>query len=161
MDLLNYWFGKIEDASIGQMFFRAVLVFITTWLVVRAAGKRVFAKRSTIDIITIMIIGGILGRVITGAAPFLPSMCASAILVILQDLLAWGGACSSTFRRVIHGRPTLLFSNNRADPTKMKKAFISHEDLLEALRQQTNSEDFSQVEKIFLETNGQLTVIKK
>ena len=41
----------------------------------------------------------------------------------------------------------------------MRRALVTHKDLLEAIRRKQGSDDFSMVARVILERNGDLTVI--
>lgn len=43
----------------------------------------------------------------------------------------------------------------------MKLSSISHDDLLEGLRKEAHTESWEAIEKAYMETSGEITVVKK
>jgi uncharacterized membrane protein YcaP (DUF421 family) len=58
-----------------------------------------------------IILGGKLSRVITGAAPFVPVIASTFTIIIIHRLLAWACLCNHTLGRVIKGEKKILYQN--------------------------------------------------
>jgi uncharacterized membrane protein YcaP (DUF421 family) len=161
MEWIQQLFGKQSDLNILQMSARGIIVFLAALLVLRIGSKRSFGKESAIDHVVMIILGGMLGRAITGAEPFLPVMAAVFAIILTHRLLAW--ICLSNHRlgNIIKGEKKLLFSDGKPHENNMKHNLISNEDLNEGIRLVLNENDRDKVKEIFIERNGQMSVVKK
>ena len=75
--------GTPMEITWWQMAIRAVIIFLYGVILLRVAGQRAFGQQSALDIILTVLIGSNLSRAMTGGAPFLPTMAASATLTLL------------------------------------------------------------------------------
>jgi uncharacterized membrane protein YcaP (DUF421 family) len=149
-----------QDISWLQMSLRATLIFTLGILVVRFAATRAFGKWSALDIILAVIVGSNLSRALTGSAPFLPTMIATAVLVVLHGLLALAAARWSWLSTLTKGASVTLVTNGKVDEAAMRRAGIGLGDLRMALRAQGH-EDLENVRSVSLERNGDISVISK
>ncbi|PWS32685.1 DUF421 domain-containing protein [Pedobacter paludis] len=152
-------FGKGSDLSVLQMSIRAVVVFLAAYIFIRLSGRRSFALRSPLDNIIVILLGAILSRAVVGASPFLPVMAASLAIVILHRLLAWITSTKSQLARIITARRILLYDHGRFIDTALKKALISQEDIREKIRQSLHSDSLEQVDQVYMERDGQISII--
>ena len=81
---------SIDNKEIGvlQMAARAAIVYIVTVLIVRLGKKRFMGQATAFDVILGIMLGSIVSRAITGNAPFLPALAASAVLVGMHWLFS-------------------------------------------------------------------------
>ncbi|GAB3833532.1 hypothetical protein GCM10028895_52720 [Pontibacter rugosus] len=71
-----------------QMSVRAVVVFFAALMVSFIGSNRVFSKSSFPDIVFGIMYGSVLSRAITGSSPFLPTLAAALVLVLVHKGLA-------------------------------------------------------------------------
>jgi uncharacterized membrane protein YcaP (DUF421 family) len=161
MEWIQQLFGKENDLNSLQMSARGIIVFLAALLVLRIGSKRSFGKESAIDHVVMIILGGMLGRAITGAEPFLPVMSAVFSIVIIHKLLAWLCLSNKWLGNMIKGEKKLLFTEGNPEKTNMKKTLISSDDLDEGVRLMLNENSLENVKEIFIERNGQISVVKK
>ena len=152
-------FGSGAHLAWWQECLRAILIFGYGLLLVRAAGRRVFGKWAALDIIVSIIVGSNLSRAITGSAPLVGTLAATALLMGLHWILAQGAARFTPVSRLLEGRPVALAVDGRLERTKLRRDAISEADLKEALRQ-AGTEQASQTRLIMLEPSGKITVLK-
>ncbi|WP_091740617.1 DUF421 domain-containing protein [Phenylobacterium immobile] len=158
MDLLYDLIGRHgETITWSQMSARALLIFLIGLAFVRLAGERVFGKWGALDILLAIIIGSNLSRTITGGAPFFPTLCATAVLIGVHALLAYA-ATWWPLGDLLKGRPTQLVADGQIDWRAMRRHGVGQGDLDQALRQ-AGQMDLSAVKAVFLERNGDLSVI--
>lgn len=157
MTLLDTLFGTGRDLTLAQECARAVLIFAYGLLLMRLSGRRTFGKWSALDIIVSIMLGSSLSRALTGSAPLLGTMAASAVLVLLHWLLAQGAARSSVLARLVEGTAIDLGRGGRLDETVRLRQSLSAADLDEALRQ-TGIDDVRETARITLEPSGKITV---
>lgn len=161
MEWIHTLFGEGKDLNSLQMSCRAIIAFFITLILIRIAGIRTFGKKSAFDNVIIIMLGSILSRVVVGASPFIPTTLACLAFVLVHWLLARISVYNDTVGRWIKGERTSLYTGGRENEENMKKARISHKDLVEGLRLKINTESFEEVKEIFLERNGEISVVKK
>jgi uncharacterized membrane protein YcaP (DUF421 family) len=151
----------LESRDIGllQMCLRAIIVYVVTVAIVRLGKKRFMGRTTAFDVILGIMLGSIVSRAITGNAPFVPALAASAVLMAMHWLfsgiaLHWHG-----FGHAIKGSPELLVRNGKVDEQMMRRVHMTEHDLWEDLRGKSVW-DLKQVSEARLERSGQLSVIK-
>jgi uncharacterized membrane protein YcaP (DUF421 family) len=106
-------------------------------------------------------LGSILSRVVVGASPFIPTTVACLAFVLVHWLLARISVHNDHVGRFVKGERISLYVDGRKNEKNMERSRISDKDLLEGLRLRINDESFEEVEEIFLERNGEISVVKK
>ncbi|MDB5278589.1 MAG: hypothetical protein JWR61_3544 [Ferruginibacter sp.] len=161
MEFFNHLFGKEEQLTTLQMCARAAIVFIAALIVMRIGSARTFGKASAIDQVVMIILGGILSRVITGASPFIPVMASTFTIILLHRLLAWVCMYNHTLGKLVKGEKKILYKADQLVDSNMKQVLVSEEDLQQGIREKLNEQDTKNVDKIFIERNGEISVVKK
>jgi len=161
MEFINHLFGKEEELTLLQMCARGTLVFLTALIIMRIGSVRTFGKESAIDHVVMIILGGILSRVITGAAPFIPVMAATFTIIIIHRLLAWICMYNHILGNIIKGEKRVLYTEDKIIRSNMKKVVVSEEDLKQGIRLGLNEQDMKNVKEILIERNGEISVVKK
>ena len=148
------------DIAWWQMSARAVLIFFFGLVLVRVAGKRVFGKWTALDIVVSIIIGSNLSRALTGAAPFVETVMATTVLVVLHSALIMAGVRWPALGHLMKGRGVRLIEDGRPDHQAMRKHGIGEHDLEEALHG-AGLDDPAGVRAAYLERNGDISVLKR
>src|SRR6476620_2190228 len=89
MEVLNEIFGTGKDLTALQMSARAFVFFFITLLYIRISGMRSFGKKSSIDMIIVIVLGSVIARGIAGASGFGATAASAAVLLIAHRLTAW------------------------------------------------------------------------
>lgn len=158
---LNYLFGSGEDLTPLQMAVRSFLMFFITLILIRIGGMRIFGKKSAFDYIIIIMLGAVLARGVVGASPFLSTVAAAAVMILIHKALAMLAMKFVWVGKMVKGIHRKLYDNGLRDRKNMELVGISEDDLLEAVRLQLNKTSLDEVEKIIIEKNGEMSVIKK
>lgn len=161
MQLINTLFGHGKDLNSLQMVCRAIAAFFITLVLLRIAGIRTFGKRTAFDNVIMIMLGSILSRVVVGASPFIPTTLACLAFSIIHSVLGWLGCYYETIGRWVKGEKLLLYIEGKENQRNMHKARISRKDLLESVRSQLHQDGLDQVEKIYIERSGDLSIICK
>jgi len=161
MELIYNLFGSGKDLTSPQMICRAVLAFLITLALIRIAGIRTFGKRSAFDNVIVIMLGSIFSRVVVGASPFVPTTLACLAFVLVHWLLGYVSVRSDLVGRLVKGEKVTLYADGKPNEANMRKAMVSEKDLKESVRLRLNSDDLSQVERIVIERNGDISVIRK
>jgi uncharacterized membrane protein YcaP (DUF421 family) len=161
-DLARFLLGAgLESKEINalQMGLRAAIIYVVTVVIVRLGKKRFLGRATAFDVILGIMLGSVVSRAVTGNAPMLPALAASAVLVVMHFVfsgiaLRWHG-----FGSLIKGSPRLLVRGGSVDERNLRKAHMTEHDLDEDLRSKSVSR-LDEVAEARLERSGQLSVIK-
>jgi uncharacterized membrane protein YcaP (DUF421 family) len=153
-------FAQTTHLSILQMVIRALLVFIAALLMLRLAGKRTFGKRSAIDNVIMIMLGAILSRAVVGASPFVPVILSSLVIVLFHRLLVFISIYNRQIGMLVKGKKESLYKSGSWNEVKMRRCMMSKEDVMEGVRIQINSESFSTIQEIFIERNGEISIVR-
>lgn len=166
MDLLDLWESALglgaeaKDLEPGQMALRAVAMYIVVLAIVRLAKKRFLGSASAFDVVVGIIVGSIASRAITGNAPLLPSLAATAAIIVMHWLFSAFALRSHGFGKLIKGSSRVLVRNGEVDDAGLRAVHMTQRDLEEALRQQ-GVDNLQKVSEARLERNGSVSVIER
>jgi uncharacterized membrane protein YcaP (DUF421 family) len=148
-----------RDINVLQMGLRAAIVYVVTVLMVRLAKKRFMGRATAFDVILGIMIGSIVSRAVTGNAPFLPALVATAVLLAMHWLFSGIAMRWHGFGTLIKDKSQVLVRKGDVDAQAMRQAHMTEHDLWEDLRGKGISR-LEQVEEARLERSGKLSVIK-
>jgi len=160
-DLLQKLLGSNSELTWYQMADRTVIVFILMVVLIRISGRRSFGIKSPFDVTITILLGAILGRTVVGASAFIPTIAAATTLVFLHLLFAWLCIRYHKFGVLVKGNPVLLYSNGQIHMQALERSLLSIHDLMEGIRLSGNKESLQDIESVYLERNGKISVIKK
>lgn len=161
MDIIITIFGEGKDLTIGQVMARAVVIFLITLVLIRISGRRSFGVKTPLDNIIVILLGALLSRAIAGVSPFVPVVAASFTLVIMHRILAWMISHSKKVKKVLEGDKILLFKEGKFIDENLKKALVNEEEVISGVRILALIDDLATVDRIFIESSGKFSVIKK
>lgn len=140
---------------------RAVIAFLLAIILVRLAGRRSFGLQSPFDTVISLLLGATLSRGVVGASSFTGTLGACLVLVTLHRLLAYVCLHSTVISRLVSGKNQVLYENGQLNQANMKAMLVSEQDLEEAVRLNGNEATFESVEKVMIERNGHISIVKK
>lgn len=150
-----------EGITLFHMAVRAAIVYVAGLALVRLGKNRLLGRTTAFDIILAFILGSLLSRAINGGAPMLGTLTAAAVLVLLH----WGFALMTLYSdrldRLFKGTQIELVRRGEIDRRGLRKAEISEQDLMEALRLQGGLADVREVFAACLERNGAISVVPR
>jgi uncharacterized membrane protein YcaP (DUF421 family) len=166
MELLDLWESALgvgleaKDLSASQMALRAVAIYVAVLAILRLAKKRFLGRASAFDVVVGIIVGSIASRAITGNAPLLPSLAATAAIIAMHWLFSALAVRSHGFGKLIKGDSQVLVRDGQLDEEVLRATHMTERDLEEALRQQ-GVKDLGEVAEARLERDGSVSVIEK
>ena len=148
-----------RDINVWQMGLRAGVIYLATLLIVRMAKKRFMGRATAFDMILGIMLGSVVSRAITGNAPLLPALAATAVLVAMHWAFSGAAVHWNAFGHAIKGRSQTLIQDGQVDTAALRRVHMTDHDLREDLRSNGVS-DPEQVTEARLERSGELSVIK-
>lgn len=148
-------------AEYTLIFIRSAGAYVILLIIARIMGKKQLSQLTFFDYIVGITIGSIAS-----------SMSVDQNIKIsngIASIIVWGGLPiftsylalkSRSFNRMVNGTPTILIENGKILEKNLKKTQLNLGDLLLSLREK-NAFKLSDVEFAVLETNGNVSVMKK
>ena len=160
MEMLRTLIGPDDgSANAAQLCARAVILLLVGILYIRIAGRRTFSQASPLDIVVAIVVGSNLSRAMTGKAPFLETLAATLLLVVLHRVLARLTLRWRWLARLMKAEPVVLVRDGAMDLRAMARHGIGEADLLEGLRLE-NVEALQDAHLATLENSGAISVVK-
>lgn len=161
METLQEIFSLETELTALQMACRATAIFFIAFILIRVAGRRSFGIRTPIDNIIVILLGAILSRAVVGSSPFIPIIFASFILCVLHRIFGWLFTHYESFGRMVEGEKIILYANGKFLKENMKRGLVREEDIMQGVRKATLLDSIEDIDKIYLEHNGEISLIKK
>jgi uncharacterized membrane protein YcaP (DUF421 family) len=161
MELLKELIGEGDKLSPLQMTVRTVIIFIVTLILIRLSGRRSFGMRMPLDNVITILLGGILSRAVVGASPFCSTLAAATTIAVMHRLFGWLGFYSKWFGKVVKGEEKIIYSGGKIHEENMKHCMLTEKDLLEGIRLGSNMNSVEEVDEVYMERDGQISVVKK
>lgn len=151
----------IENMDFWEMLLRTTFAFIILMILARLMGKKQISQLTFFHYVTGITIGSIAAEISAQSeTPFLNGAVAMiwwAILTVLVNLIT---IKSKKARILFDDQPTIIIHRGKISEQGMKKARLTLNDLNMMLREQSIF-TVTDVNYAILETNGQLSVMKK
>lgn len=161
MELLITIFGEDKNLNALQMSCRGLVVFMIALVLIRISGRRSFGVRSPLDNIIGILLGAVMSRAVVGASPFIPVMVCCFVIVLLHRVLGWIIATNRRFAGIIEGEKILLYDDSRFIDDNLKRALVCREDVMQGVRKSALTEDMDNIDKVYMERNGDISAIKR
>lgn len=151
----------MELGRLFATFYRTIILYTLTLVVVRIMGKRSIAQLAPFDLVVMIIVGSVAAIPIEEIDRDIWSGLVSILtLGLLQYILAVLTMRSRLIEKVTQGVPTVLVRNGQILEDNMEKERVTEADLNITLREQ-GIDDIGDVEIAALEPHGLISVIKK
>jgi uncharacterized membrane protein YcaP (DUF421 family) len=161
METLIKIFGEGKDLNFQQMCCRGFVIFIIAWLLIRLSGRRSFGLGRPLDNIIVILLGAILSRAVAGASPFIPTIGACLVIVLMHRLCAKISIHNRRFSSIVNGDNIILYKDGAFNKENMDKCLVRKEDLEETVRLRASTDDLENIRSISMEKNGELSAVKK
>jgi uncharacterized membrane protein YcaP (DUF421 family) len=162
MDIFIKIFGEDRHLDALQMICRGVAVFFIALILIRISGRRSFGLRTPLDNVITILLGAILSRAVVGVSPFLPVVATCFMIVALHRVFSWlVTKYHKIFGRWLEGSIIELFDDGKFKKENMRRAMVSEEDMMQGIRKSALTEDMGEIDKVYMERNGEISAIKK
>lgn len=160
-EIIKIFASKGSDLNFWEAAIRAIIVFISAIVILKAGKRKFLGKNSALDFILAICIGSTLSRSINGSSTLWPSLAASLALVLFHSLLSFIASKSKNFSDFLNGKSIILIDNGEKIKDEMVRHHIEDKDLIEAVRLSTHKSSMDKVKQAFLETNGSISIVNK
>jgi uncharacterized membrane protein YcaP (DUF421 family) len=150
-----------DELTSGHMAARAVVVYVLGLAMARIGKRRFLAKASAFDVLLAIVFGSVISRAITGSAPFVPTLVAGLVLIVVHRTFAVIAFRSHGFGLLVKADPRLLVRDGEMLEDAMRASFISERDLRAALRSEASITDLREVKEARLERSGDISVLQR
>jgi len=151
----------IPTHSVAEIMLRGTIMYLALFLILRFVMLR---QSSTIGIADILVIVVIADAAQNAFAKEYKSITEGVVLVLIivfwDVILNWLSFRFPAFRRLLAPPPLALVENGQMNRRNMRKELITEEELRSQLRQQGVA-GLEEVERVCLEANGEISVVKK
>ncbi len=145
----------------ANVFIRTVILYILIVALMRLTGKRQIGQLELTELVTAFMISELASYPISNnAVPLVYGILPAVTLVCLEVFLSYFAVKSRTFRKLVAGNALMLVRKGMIDKAVLKKARITVEELISAMRMAGISA-LGDVEYAFLEQNGTISVLPK
>lgn len=135
--------------------------YILLLVLSKLVGRKLLARITYFDFLIGVTFGSLTYHIsLGGDNSFLSGITAALIITLLTVLTDYLNIKSRTFRKLEEGKPVILISNGQILNGNLKKVRISIEKLSMLLRQK-DVFDISDINYAILETDGEMTILKK
>lgn len=140
---------------------RSLLAFAMLLMLARLMGKKQISQLTYFDYIVGITIGNISAAMaVDQGVKIVDAALGLVVWGVLPIIIGVFGLKSNTLRRIFDGKPTDLIRDGKVLKRNLRKERMNTGDLMLGLRNK-NAFNLTDVEFAVLETNGQLSVMKK
>src|SRR6476469_3431159 len=141
--------------------FRGIFVFFFLYVLMRMMGRRELSSLEPFDLILLIVLGDAVQQGLTQDDYSLTgAFLAIGTIAVLQVFVSWIGFRFPRARPVIEGTPIVVVQDGDVIERNARRERLSLAEIREAARLQGIGQ-LSQVKWGVLETNGQITFIKR
>lgn len=143
-----------------ELMIRGTAMFWFLLLIFRFVLRRDMGDVGVSDFLFVVILGDAARNAMIGdGTSLVDGMVLIGTLVAWNFFLDWLGYRVPAVERFVSGRRLCLVRHGRMQRRAMRREYISEEDVLAKVREE-GLEDLAQVKRMYLETDGQISVIK-
>jgi uncharacterized membrane protein YcaP (DUF421 family) len=140
---------------------RAFLSFLVLLTLARILGKKQISHLTFFDYVVGIVIGDIAATMaVDPSMKFTNGLVGLVIYTLLSLIIAFGAIKSFKFRELVESSPSILIKDGKIMGKNLFKNRLTFDDLLNGLRVK-DAFNISEVELAMLETDGQISVLKK
>ena len=159
--ILLFMEGRISMPEYWLILIRTLVSYALLFVMARSLGKRQISQLTFFDYVVGIVIGDMASSIaIDTQIKMLNGIIGLVVYSLLTIVIAFGAIKSFRFRNLVDSRPAILVEGGKILEDNLLKNQMTVEDLMSSLREK-NAFKLEEVELAVLETNGQLSVMKK
>lgn len=142
-----------------RIIFSTSVIYLFIVIAIRLFGKKELAQLSVVDMVFILLISNAVQNAMVGPDSTLSGgLVAATTLFVLNYILKYLQYRFPKFGKVVEGDAIMLIYKGRVLETHLKKAQLTHEELLEAVREH-GVPSVKDVDLAILEVDGNISVL--
>jgi uncharacterized membrane protein YcaP (DUF421 family) len=140
---------------------RAIFSFIVLFTLARILGKKQISHLTFFDYVVGIVIGDMASTMaIETELKITNGLIGLVVYTLFSVILAYGAIKSFKFRDLVESSPSILVKNGKIMEKNLFKHKMTFDDLMNGLREK-DAFKLDEVEMAILETNGQISILKK
>jgi uncharacterized membrane protein YcaP (DUF421 family) len=140
---------------------RAVVLYVFIIFVLRVTGRRELSSLSAVDLVLLIVLGDAIQQGLTqDDYSVTGAMIAVATIATLQVGTSYLSFRSERAKHVLEGYPIVVIQDGELLDENLKRDRMTPDDVAEEMRMQQIA-SFEDVQWAILETNGQISFVKK
>src|SRR3954447_9558643 len=144
------------DIALRALFLYAFVVFV-----MRVLGRRELSSLSAVDLVLLIVLGDAIQQGLTqDDYSVTGAVIAVSTIAAIQVASSYLSFRSRRARKVIEGEPIVVIQDGKVLETNLKRERLTEDEVAEELRMQQIG-SFDEVQWGILETNGQISFVKK
>ncbi len=148
----------VPTESILEVIIRGTIMYLAMYFLLRIF-RRQSGNIGIADLLVIVVIADAAQNGMAGDSKSITEAVILIMTIILWDFFFdWLGYKSVFASRFLSPNPLLLIENGRIIKRNLEKEFITEDELLSQLRQQ-GKDDYSDIKKCYLESNGHFSIL--
>ncbi len=140
---------------------RAIFSFLVLFSLARILGKKQISQLTFFDYVVGIVIGDMASQIaIDTSMKIVNGLIGLVVYTLLSVILAYGAIKSFKFRDLVESSPSILIKDGKIMERSLFRHKMTYDDLMNGLREK-DAFKIDEVEMAILETNGQISVMKK
>jgi uncharacterized membrane protein YcaP (DUF421 family) len=140
---------------------RAIFSFLVLFTLARILGKKQISQLTFFDYVVGIVIGDMASQIaIDTSMKIVNGLIGLVVYTLLSIILAYGAIKSFKFRDLVESSPSILIKDGKIMEKDLFKHKMTYDDLMNGLREK-DAFMIDEVEMAILETNGEISVMKK
>lgn len=140
---------------------RAIFSFLVLFSLARILGKKQISHLTFFDYVVGIVIGDMASQIaIDTSMKIVNGLIGLVVYTLLSVILAYGAIKSFKFRDLVESSPSILIKDGKIMERSLFRHKMTYDDLMNGLREK-DAFKIDEVEMAILETNGQISVMKK
>ncbi len=158
LDSFGFNFMTIPDAL--MMIIRGIIIYFVGISLARF-NKKLIGVRTPFNFILFVMLGSIFAQAIIDGSSFIPILATIVALTMLNGLMTLLAYYSPSIEDFVKGQPSILLKDGEIQWSKMRKYYITEQELLNELNAQLHTNNFNKVESAILASDGTINFIEK
>jgi uncharacterized membrane protein YcaP (DUF421 family) len=148
------------DIPWWEFIVRGAVVFLVLLVMVRLSGRRTIGQFTPFDLLVVMLLSEAVSNSLSGGDDSLVGgLIIASTLVVLNISISFLSSRSRKFSEIVDGTAVLLGRDGKIFDDVVAKCRVARGDVEQALREADCTQEDAR--RIFLEADGQITVLKK
>lgn len=151
--------NELMNNNYVRIIFSTLVIYVFIVVAIRLFGKKELAQLSVVDMVFILLISNAVQNAMVGPdATLLGGLVAASTLFVVNYLLKYLQYRFPKFGKVVEGDAMMLIYKGKIVESHLKKAKITHDELMETVREHGVA-TVKEVDLAILEVDGNISVL--